>query len=61
MRFFLRGSALTGLPILGAILDRNPNSFVGLMVFSGTVMTMGGVIIVGVRIRMGGLSLARKV
>ncbi|KAF8421184.1 MFS transporter [Tirmania nivea] len=54
-------AALTGLPILGAILDKNPNSFVGLMVFSGVVMTMGGVFILGVRIRMGGLSLAKKV
>ncbi|RPB19030.1 MFS transporter [Terfezia boudieri ATCC MYA-4762] len=54
-------AALTGLPIQGAIFDKNPDTFVGLIVFAGVMMTFGGCIIVGVRIRRGGISITTKV
>lgn len=47
--------ALTGLPIQGAILDKDPTTFVRLMIFAGSVMTWGGFLVGLVRIRRGGV------
>lgn len=39
------GSALTGLPIQGAILDAQNGSYLGLQIFSAVAMVLGGLII----------------
>lgn len=39
------GSALTGLPIQGAILSRTNGSYLGVQIFSAVVMIAGGIVI----------------
>lgn len=53
--------ALTGLPIGGAIKDREGDSFTGLMCFAGVSMILGGVCITAVRIMRGGPRLLKRV
>ncbi|RMJ26846.1 Major Facilitator Superfamily [Aspergillus sp. HF37] len=53
--------ALTGLPIGGAIKDREGDSFIGLMCFAGVSMILGGVCTTTARILRGGPRLLKKV
>lgn len=53
--------ALTGLPIEGAIKDREGNKFTGLMCFAGATMILGGVCTATARVFKGGPRLMKKV
>ncbi|KAM5432747.1 hypothetical protein MferCBS31731_007371 [Microsporum ferrugineum] len=53
--------ALTGLPIEGAIKDREGDKFIGLMCFAGATMFLGGFCIGVARVFKGGSSLMKKV
>lgn len=53
--------ALTGLPIEGAIKDREGDGFVGLMVYAGVSMLLGGALHVTARGLKGGWGLMSKV
>lgn len=53
--------ALTGLPIEGAIKDSQADSFVGLMIFAGVSMVLGGTFHGAARILKGGWNPATKV
>ncbi|KAF2131235.1 MFS general substrate transporter [Dothidotthia symphoricarpi CBS 119687] len=49
--------ALTGLPIEGAIKDKEGDTFTGLMCFSGASMILGGFCVLAARIQKGGSQL----
>ncbi|KAB2573373.1 Aspyridones efflux protein apdF [Lasiodiplodia theobromae] len=53
--------ALTGLPIEGAIKDREGDSFKGLMVFAGVSMLLGGCLHLATRVLKGGWAVMKKV
>lgn len=53
--------ALTGLPIEGAIKDREGNLFTGLMCFSGISMILGGFCVLAARVHKGGAQFWLKV
>jgi MCP family monocarboxylic acid transporter-like MFS transporter 10 len=53
-----RISALTGLPIQGALKDRY-GDFQNLIVFAGIAMTFGGAVIAAARIHKGGVKWAK--
>ncbi|KAF4213441.1 hypothetical protein CNMCM8980_006327 [Aspergillus fumigatiaffinis] len=53
--------ALTGLPIEGAIKDREGNKFTGLMCFAGATMILGGICTATARVFKGGPRLMKKV
>lgn len=53
--------ALTGLPIEGAIKDREGDKFTGLMVFAGATMIIGSVCTAIARVYKGGPQLMKKV
>lgn len=53
--------ALTGLPIEGAIKDSQSDSFVGLMIFAGVSMFLGGMFHGSARILKGGWNPVAKV
>ena len=53
--------ALTGLPIEGAIKDREGNEFTGLMCFAGVTMLLGGLCTAIARVIKGGPKLMTKV
>ncbi|GES66005.1 MFS transporter [Aspergillus terreus] len=53
--------ALTGLPIEGAIKDREGNRFTGLMCFAGATMILGGICTAAARVIKGGPQLLKKV
>ncbi|KAK1140021.1 hypothetical protein N8T08_010930 [Aspergillus melleus] len=53
--------ALTGLPIEGAIKDREGDKFTGLMCFAGVTMILGGVCTAAARVIKGGPQILKKV
>ncbi|KAH8702195.1 putative MFS transporter [Talaromyces proteolyticus] len=53
--------ALTGLPIEGAIKDREQDKFTGLMGFAGATMIMGGILTGTARVMKGGAQLRKKI
>ncbi|KZF25224.1 putative MFS transporter [Xylona heveae TC161] len=53
--------SLTGLPIEGAIKDREGDKFIGLMIFAGVVMCLGGFLVGVARVLKGGFRLTAKV
>ncbi|PLB48992.1 MFS general substrate transporter [Aspergillus steynii IBT 23096] len=53
--------ALTGLPIEGAIKDREGNKFTGLMCFAGATMILGGMCTAAARVIKGGPQILKKV
>lgn len=52
-------SALTGLPMLGAIADSASIGYKGLVAFAGAVMTFGGVLVTLTRMKKGGLRMVK--
>lgn len=52
--------ALTGLPIEGAIKDSNGDSFIGLMIFAGVSLVLGGLFHASARGLKSGWALATK-
>ena len=61
MHRLIANSALTGLPILGAILSSQSGSFLGLQIFSGVVMVAGGLVIGAARMFIAASSGSAKV
>ena len=55
--------ALTGLPIEGAIRDQGGpgQGFVGLVIYTGVVLVVGGTLTGAARVLRGGRSLMKKV
>ncbi|KAH8706938.1 MFS transporter [Phaeosphaeriaceae sp. PMI808] len=51
-------AALTGLPMQGALKDRY-DDFQNLIIFAGTVMTVGGLVVASARVRKGGARWAK--
>ncbi|KAF5619473.1 monocarboxylate transporter 2 [Fusarium sp. NRRL 52700] len=53
--------ALTGLPIEGAIKDREGHMFTGLMCFAGASMLLGSICMAAARVFKGGAQLCKKI
>lgn len=52
--------SLTGLPILGAIRDsEGDESFKGMIIFAGVVMTVGGLFIAAARVSRNGFKMVK--